>query len=113
FSAVRTADELARLQAELREKFLQLIGGLPDAQSAPTVQVTGTIEAEGYLIDKLVYESLPGYFVPALLYKPRKLTGRAPGILSPCGHSVTGKAADSYQILHINLALRGHVVLTY
>src|SRR5262249_6994056 len=36
-----------------------------------------------------------------------------PGVLSPCGHSTTGKAAEPYQILHINLARRGYVVLTY
>src|SRR4029077_6093291 len=34
-------------------------------------------------------------------------------ILSPCGHSATGKAAGTYQILHSNLAKRGFVVLTY
>ncbi len=113
FAAVRTPEELAKLQAELRETFLQLIGGLPEPQAPPTVKVTGTIEADGYTIDKLVYESFPNYFVPALLYRPRKISGRVPGILSPCGHSVTGKAADSYQILHINLARRGNIVLTY
>ena len=32
---------------------------------------------------------------------------------SPCGHSTTGKAAETYQILHINLAKQGYVVLTY
>src|ERR671930_205422 len=39
--------------------------------------------------------------------------GRRPGILSPCGHSAAGKAAGPYQVLHVNLAKRGHVVLTY
>ena len=33
------------------------------------------------------FESSPGYFVPALLYKPRKGSTPRPGVLSPCGHS--------------------------
>src|SRR5947208_1261619 len=37
----------------------------------------------------------------------------ATGVISPCGHSTNGKAAAAYQILHINLAKRGFVVLTY
>ncbi len=73
----------------------------------------GRIEADDYLIDKLVFESLPGYFVPALLYKPRTLKDRAPAVLGPCGHSAVGKADDDYQIFHVNLARRGYVVLTY
>src|SRR5207237_5949316 len=83
------------------------------ASAPPPVKKTGRIEGDGYVIDKFVFESFPGYFVPALLYRPRKATGRVPGILSPCGHSAVGKAADSYQVLHINLVQRGHIVLTY
>src|SRR5579871_911667 len=113
FAAVRTAADLVRLQKDLRQKFLVLIGGLPTAAGSPPVKVTGRIDADDYTIDKLVYESLPGYFVSALLYVPKKTEGRVPGILSPCGHSATGKAAGPYQTLHINLAKRGAVVLTY
>ena len=60
-----------------------------------------------------MYESFPGYFVSALLYKPKRATGRRPGVLSPCGHSAVGKADGTYQTLHINLAQRGYVVLSY
>jgi dienelactone hydrolase len=73
----------------------------------------GRIRADGYDVEKLIFESYPGYFVSALLYTPRGKEAARPGILSPCGHSAVGKAADPYQILHVNLARRGHVVLTY
>ena len=73
----------------------------------------GTIDGGDYLVEKLVFESLPGYFVPALLYKPRTIASPLPAVLSPCGHSTVGKAEGTYQILHVNLVKRGYVVLTY
>jgi dienelactone hydrolase len=113
FAAVQTKAELEALQTTLRETFLRLIGGFPEKPGVPPVTRTGRIEAEDYVVEKLAYESFPGYFVPALLYKPITIQGPLPGVLSPCGHSAVGKAAPEYQILHINLVKRGHVVLTY
>jgi dienelactone hydrolase len=113
FGAVTTKTDLEALQKSLREKFLKLLGGLPLGRGTPPAKILGTIEAEDYVIDKLVLESSPGHFISALLYKPRAVAGRQPGVISPCGHSPVGKAADTYQILHVNLAKRGYVVLTY
>ena len=113
FAAVKGKADLDALGSSLRQTFLRLIGALPDRNGVPPVQNTGTIEADDYIVEKLVFESFPGYFVSALLYKPKRITAPVPGVLSPCGHSTTGKAAGPYQILHINLARRGYVVLTY
>jgi dienelactone hydrolase len=113
FAAVTSKADVEALQTSLRAKFLKSLGGLPPSKGAPPAKMLGTIEADDYLIEKLVFESAPGYFVSALLYKPRKITGRLPGVISPCGHSGVGKAASTYQMLHINLVKRGYVVLTY
>jgi dienelactone hydrolase len=119
FAAVRSPADLAALQQSLRKTFLRIIGGLPERTGPPPARTTGRIEADDYIIEKLAFESLPGYFVPALLYRPKAAAGYPrsgsprPAVLSPCGHSAVGKAADAYQILHINLAKRGFVVLTY
>jgi cephalosporin-C deacetylase-like acetyl esterase len=113
FAAVKNAPDLAALQKELRASFLALLDGLPEAAGAPPVKKTERIDADDYTIDKLVYESLPGYFVSALLYLPKKRDGAVPGILSPCGHAAVGKASPTYQTLHINLVKRGYAVLTY
>jgi dienelactone hydrolase len=113
FARVKSRADLESLQKSLRARFLLCLGGLPEARGGPTSQTTGTIDGDGYVVEKLLLESLPGYYVPALLYRPTRITGRLPGIISPCGHSAVGKAADTYQILHINLVKRGFVVLTY
>lgn len=113
FAAVKTKTELDALQKSLRDKFLGLLDCLPHVQGAPPAKILGTIEADDHVIHKLVFESFPGYFVSALLYKPKKIAGRLPAVISPCGHSPVGKAAGTYQILHVNLVKRGYIVLTY
>jgi cephalosporin-C deacetylase-like acetyl esterase len=113
FAAVTSPAQLADLKASLRATFVQLLDGLPEAPGPPSARTTGRIEGDGYVIEKLVFESFPGYHVPALLYRPERGGAAVPGILSPCGHSAVGKAGDTYQILHVNLARRGYVVLTY
>ncbi len=113
FAAIRSKDDLQNLQQALRRSFLRMLGGLPEPASPPPVRVLGTLDGDGYLVEKLVFESFPGYFVSALLYRPRQQEGPAPGVLSPCGHSAVGKAEATYQVLHVNLARRGYVVLTY
>jgi dienelactone hydrolase len=113
FEAIKTKADLEDLQGSLRQAFLQGLDGLPEKAGVPAVTTTGRIEDADYSVEKLVYESLPGYFVSALLYRPKGVGGPMPAVLSPCGHSPVGKAADDYQILHVNLAKRGFVVLTF
>jgi dienelactone hydrolase len=113
FDAVTTASQLGDLRTSLRAGFLEMLDGLPQSQEPPPSRTTGRIPGDGHVVEKLVFESFPGYFVSALLYRPEPGGPAAPGILSPCGHSTVGKAADPYQTLHINLARRGYVVLTY
>jgi hypothetical protein len=113
FAAVRTGADLEALQKELRQKFLDCLGGLPAKAGVPPVKKIGHIDAAGYRVEKLVFESFPGYCVPALLYRPKQRDTPRPAVLSPCGHSAVSKAEPAYQTLHINLARRGYVVLTY
>ncbi len=90
-----------------------MIGDLPTADGPPPARQMGQIDVDDVVIEKWVFESFPGYVVPALLYKPKTLGSRAPAVLGPCGHSAIGKADDDYQIFHQNLARRGYVVLSY
>jgi dienelactone hydrolase len=113
FASVRSKADLDALQETLRQSFLESLDGLPVKEGIPPSRKTGTIDADEYTVEKFVFESFPGYFVPALLYRPKNAAGPRPAVLSPCGHSTVGKAADLYQILHVNLARRGYVVLTY
>ena len=82
-----TEADLVALQGELRE---QGPGHhrrpAQRAHAASTPRITGTIARDGYRIEKVVFESLPGLHVTALLYVPDgpigATTGRARGLRS-------------------------------
>jgi hypothetical protein len=65
----------------------------------------------GYSIKKLRYEAIPGMWIPALLYEPEKITGKAPVFLNVNGHDPVGKATDYKQMRCINQAKRGIIAL--
>src|SRR3954468_9461177 len=54
FAAVKSREDLAALQASLRDTFLKLLDGLPASSGPPPARVVGTIAADGYRIEKLV-----------------------------------------------------------
>ncbi len=108
--AVQTPEDAAKRQAYVRGKILELLGGVPDYSGPLNPRVTGEINQPGFIIEKIIFESLPRVFVTANLYRPDR-AGRFPGILLPLGHWEYGKPA--VQQIAGNLALKGFVVLTY
>ena len=113
FARVATEADLRALQDELRQKVLAVIGGLPGERTPLDARVTGSIPMDGYRIDKLVFESLPGIHVTALVYVPEGPAGKRPAVLLACGHSPVGKAHPGYQEIAVRLVRRGYVVLCW
>jgi dienelactone hydrolase len=109
-AAIRDTSGAQARQKEVRERILSLIGGLPDYRGPLNARVTRTIRRDGFTIDNVIFESLPGYFVTANLYRP-EAAGRHPAVLMSMGHWDSGKAAG--QLLSSNLARKGFVVLAY
>jgi len=111
WSRVKNEDDLLRLRAELRTSLLEMIGGLPTEKADLHATITGTISAAGFHIEKLTYQSLPGFYVTALVYVPENGDTVHPAILVPSGHAANGK--DHYQALCQRLALRGYLVICW
>lgn len=95
----------------LKSQFIERLGGFPE-RTPLNPKLVGTLDGEGYKIEKLIYESRLGFFVTANLYLPLS-DGPYPGILFPCGHSENGKAAGAYQRTCQLLARNGMAVLCY
>jgi dienelactone hydrolase/pimeloyl-ACP methyl ester carboxylesterase len=94
-----------RARAAVRASF----GPLPERTPLNPV-VTGRDEYEHYTVEKVLYESRPRLTVTANLYLPKPLTGKHPGVLGVCGHSIDGKACDLYQSFSQGLVRKGFVV---
>jgi hypothetical protein len=108
---VRNEEDLLRLRTELKESLLEMIGGLPTEKTDLHATIAGTITAKGFHIEKLIYQSLPGFYVTALVYVPENGDKVHPAILVPAGHAANGK--DHYQALCQRLALRGYLVISW
>lgn len=109
-TAIRTRADADRRRTIVGAKLNQLIGGLPTYNGPLNARITGRLQTETYTIEKVIFESLPGFYITANLYRPNK-PSRYPGILVPAGHTQEGKPET--QILSANLAAKGFVALSY
>ncbi len=96
----------------VREKIRLCFG--PEPERTPlNPRITGVVERDTYNIEKLIFESRPGFLVTANLYVPKGRTFPLPGVVGTCGHSSNGKASEYYQSFSQGLARQGYVVLIY
>ncbi|PYV22298.1 MAG: metalloendopeptidase, partial [Acidobacteria bacterium] len=86
-----SADDVRRRKAYLRERMVRALGGFPE-RTPLHARTVGVLERSGYKIEKIVFESQPGFYVTANLYLPT--TGQPPfsGVLFPLGHERGGKS---------------------
>ena len=57
WASIHTEKALLKEQAALRQKLLQMIGGLPTEKTALHPRITGKIQMEGYSIEKLIFRA--------------------------------------------------------
>jgi dienelactone hydrolase len=114
---------LAEWQARkefLRKQILSAAGLMPlFPKSDLHPQVFGRVEHPDYSVEKVLLETLPGYYLGGNLYRPRRPAPPSgfPGVVSPHGHWAYGRlentAIASVPARAITLARQGYVVFTY
>jgi dienelactone hydrolase len=98
---------------EVRRKIRQCFGALP-RRTPLHPRLSGTLDRGDYKIDKVIFESRPNFPVTANVYRPARVAAHsAPGIVSPCGHTASGKADSESQSFAQSLARQGYVVIVY
>ena len=111
WQGIRTEEDLLSVQRTIEKHLLSMLGGLPTERTPLHPRITGTIQMDGFRIEKLIFESLPGIYVSALLYVPEDGNKSHPAILVPAGHAANGKV--HYQALCQRLVQRGYVVISW
>ncbi len=111
WEGIRTEKDLLAVQREVEEHVLSMLGGLPRERTPLHPRITGNIQMDGFRIEKLIFESLPGVYVPGLVYVPEDGNKKHPAILVPAGHAANGKI--HYQALCQRLVQRGYVVISW
>jgi dienelactone hydrolase len=120
FAAPRHAD-LAAWQARrlaLQRQILVSAGLDPLPERTPlTPQIFGRLERNGYSIEKVLLQTLPGYWLGGNLYRPLGKSGKFPAVAAPHGHWTYGRLEHqplgSTPTRCINMAKQGYVVFAY
>lgn len=122
-AAITTAEQWKTQRGELRAQLFDMLGlnPLPEKTDLKPV-ITGTLEKhlpEGdIVVEKLHFQSRPGLYVTANLYRPKLVREPLPAILYVCGHSQQKRGDVSlgnktaYQHHGIWFARQGYVCLT-
>lgn len=107
-ASLNSAGAVLAYQAEVRARLETIFGPWP---SAPELNgsVEDTLDRTGYVIDKVIFDSLEGWRVSGNLYLPDGASAQdpVPGVVQFCGHDSTGKANATYQAMAQSLALNG------
>lgn len=101
------ADWMSR-QSKVKDVLMKTVGPFPE-KTPLNPQVTGTVKKEGYKIEKVIYESMPGFYVTGGLYLPDGKEQK-PAILFVSGHTENSFRHDSYQVMILNLVKKGFIV---
>jgi dienelactone hydrolase len=89
--------ELWEKRAQFVREELQVALGLwPLPERTPlNAVIHGKMDMGDYTLEKVYFESMPGFFVSGNLYRPKGKTGRVPGVLNPHGHWENGRFYDN------------------
>lgn len=100
-------------QTAFRLDVARLMGGLPKTRTPLQAQTVGAVPLDGFSLERVVFESQPGFHVTANVYVPAAASVHPAVLLTP-GHGADGKARGGVQAqIAAHLAKRGVVVMFY
>ncbi|TAN13863.1 MAG: xylan esterase [Chitinophagaceae bacterium] len=95
-----------------KKTLMEIIGPFP-GKTALHAEITRRVNEDGYMIEDIIYESQPGFYVTSSLFIPKGLKGKAPAILYCSGHTPSSYRDPDYQQVIINLVKKGFIVFAF
>jgi dienelactone hydrolase len=96
FTPPKSREEWNARAERVRTQILVAEGLWPMPTKTPlNAVIHGKIERPDYSVEKVYFESAPGFFVTGNLYRPKKFTGKVPGVLFAHGHWKDARLSES------------------
>jgi dienelactone hydrolase len=111
-ASLKTKQDAEAYVKDVRAKIAQCFGPWPE-KTPLNARITGTIERDTYKIEKVIFDSRPGFPVTANLYLPKGKNRTLPAVIGTCGHGDPAKATPIYQSFAQGLARQGYIVLIF
>jgi dienelactone hydrolase len=106
---LKTKDDWLKRQEWVKGKLSEIVGPFPE-KTPLNPRITGILKKDGYRVEKIIYESMPGLYVTGCLFIPDGIKGKVPAVLNVIGHNQEAFRAELYQIIILNLVKKGIVV---
>jgi hypothetical protein len=96
FKPCATPEDWAVRAVRVRQELGVALGLWPMPEKTPlNAVIHGRIDRPDYTVEKVYFESTPGFFVTGNLYRPKGKSGRLAGVLSPHGHWKDGRFTET------------------
>lgn len=97
FEGIDSQDDWEKTKDEYRRQLLEMLGLDPfPKKNDLQATVTGKVDQDEFVVENLHFQSMPGLYVTANLYRPARQDGPLPAVLYVCGHGRVKKDGVSY-----------------
>ena len=94
---ITSAEAWKERRPELKRQLLEMLGLDPMPERTDLrAEVRGVVERPDFVIEKILFQSSPGLYVTANLYRPKTVEKPLPAILYVCGHAPVEKDGVIY-----------------
>jgi len=113
---IKTLEDWQKRLPEYQQQYYYMLGLWPLPEKTPLEpKITGTLKRDGYVVEKLHFQSRPRLYVTGNLYRPAEIKPgeKLPTVLYVCGHSNQGRNGNktAFQSHGIWFAKHGYVCL--
>ena len=118
FAGYRSQEEWLDRAARLKKQIL-VSAGLWPAPAKTHLQPTifGKVDRGDHTVEKVYFESYPGFYVTGNLYRPKNVSGKIPAVLCPHGHWTYGRLENqqlnSGPARAASFARQGYIAFSY
>ena len=96
FDPPKSVEEWSTRSAKIRHQLKVAVGLYPEPSKCPLNAIIRDRSDHGdFTVEKVFFETLPGYFLTGTLYRPKDTNKKRPGVLCPHGHRKDARFYDA------------------